>query len=45
MKIAINRQFGGFNLSDKATERLKELNYNPPEGYGTIEEEVRTKKN
>lgn len=40
MKIVINKQFGGFRLSDKAIERLKELKYDPPEGYDTIEEDL-----
>lgn len=45
MKIVINRQFGGFSLSDKAMDRLKELNYTPTEGYGTIEEDLVLKDN
>ena len=40
MKIVINRQFGGFGLSDKAIERLKELGYTPPDGCSTIEEDL-----
>ena len=40
MKIVINKCFGGFRLSDKAIDRLKELGYEPPEGCSTIEEEL-----
>lgn len=40
IKIVINKQFGGFGLSDKAIDRLKELGYEPPEGCDTIEEDL-----
>ena len=40
MKIVINKQFGGFRLSDKAIDRLKELKYDPPEGCDTIERDL-----
>jgi hypothetical protein len=39
MKIVINKYYGGFGLSDKAIDRLKELEYEAPEGYRTIEQD------
>ena len=46
MKVVINKCYGGFGLSDKAIDRLKELakQHNDKKLLKMIEEEERTKK-
>lgn len=43
IKIVINKCYGGFGLSDRAIDKLKELGYKPTEGYDTIEEDLISK--